>query len=85
MAPAGTLGRVIGYLDGLDLADASKQSDYVAYLNDQTKRFMTEMPKGGRHWGMARKCLNLFFRDALYNFYLRECHSCSCCTECRFL
>ena len=22
-------------------------------------------------WGVARKCLNLFFRDSLYNFYLR--------------
>ncbi len=30
------------------------------------------MPRGARHWGVARKCLNLFFRDAIYNFYLRK-------------
>jgi hypothetical protein len=29
------------------------------------------MPKGNQYWGVARKCLNLFFRDALYNHYLR--------------
>jgi hypothetical protein len=30
------------------------------------------MPRYAPYWGTARKSLNLFFRDALYNFYLRK-------------
>jgi hypothetical protein len=72
MAPPGTLSRVITFLENLDLTDTAKQSDYPAYLNDQTTRFMKALLATARHWGMARKCLNLFFRDALYNFYLHK-------------
>jgi len=75
MAPPGTLTCVINFLKELDLGGApSHSSEYAAYLDDLTKRFITAMPEGAKHWGMARKCLNLFFRDSLYNFYLREAH-----------
>jgi hypothetical protein len=75
MAPPGTLSRVIRFLENLDLTDTAKQSDYPAHLNDQTIRFMKALPATARHWGMARKCLNLFFRDSLYNFYLHKTYS----------
>ena len=29
------------------------------------------LPKGSRYWGRARKCLNIFLREASYNFLLR--------------
>jgi hypothetical protein len=75
MGPPGTLKCIIRFLkDDIDLADAANQIDYLGYLNDLTKRFSEAMPKGAKHWGMARKCLNLFFRDALYNFYLQEAY-----------
>ena len=69
----------MGYLDcckflKIDLTDLSKKnpSQYPQFLNHQTKKLLRYMPTNARHWGAARKCLNLFFRDALYSFYLRE-------------
>ncbi len=29
-------------------------------------------PENGKSWGAARKGLNLFFRDVIYNYYLRQ-------------
>jgi len=43
--------------------------DVLDETTDQLKRFL---PKQGRSWGLARKCLNIFLRDALYNVYLRN-------------
>jgi hypothetical protein len=75
MGPAGTLGRVQKFLkEEVDLAGISKQDPrrYTQILDELTERFRRNLPKGAKHWGVARKCLNLFFRDALYNFYLRK-------------
>jgi hypothetical protein len=74
MGPAGTLKCIRNFIKDLDLTAISKTdaSNYTATLNEQTKVFQQVLPSGARHWGIARKCLNLFFRDALYNFYLRE-------------
>lgn len=33
---------------------------------------MTSLPRGSRSWGVARKALNLFLRDAFFNTYLRK-------------
>lgn len=33
------------------------------------------MPSGIRHWGVARKVLNIFLRGATYNCYLRHAYS----------
>jgi hypothetical protein len=30
------------------------------------------MPAEARHWGVARKAVNLFLRDCFYNIYLRR-------------
>ena len=30
------------------------------------------MPPGARHWGVARKVLNIFLRGATYNWLLRD-------------
>ena len=38
---------------------------------DSLKR---RLPKGARSWGAARKALNIFLRDVLYNHYLRSHH-----------
>jgi hypothetical protein len=45
---------------------------FPAWLNDQTERVQRELPRGARHWGIARKVLNIYLRDALYNHYLRS-------------
>lgn len=74
MGPKGTLDRVRGFLKEVDLEDIGKKdpSQYACMLDDLTKALQRSLPRGARKWGVARKCLNLFFRDALYNFYLRN-------------
>jgi hypothetical protein len=73
MGPSGTLEAIRTFLKGISLADVNKTkpSNYAHKLDDLTKNLQSALPKPG-HWGVARKCLNLFFRDALYNFYLRQ-------------
>lgn len=74
MGPKGYLDNIREFLKKIDLADVSKldASQFPDVLNDLTEKLCRHMPRDARYWGVARKCLNLFFRDALYNFYLRE-------------
>jgi hypothetical protein len=74
MGPKGTLGQIRSFLKEVDLAALGKRdpSEYGQVLDDMTTKLQRALPKNARNWGVARKCLNLFFRDALYNFYLRE-------------
>lgn len=46
------------------------ETKFRAVLSYQTSRLLQTFPKRARKWGLARKCLNLFLRDALYNYYL---------------
>jgi|SRR5439155_11817528 len=43
-------------------------------LNVATRSLKDHLPKGAQNWGTARKALNIFLRDALYNHYLRSHH-----------
>ena len=56
----------------LELDRLPSPADYVATLNDWTDKLEKEFPRGGRYWGVARKCLNIFMRDANYNIHLRK-------------
>lgn len=64
------------FLKQVDFVIVSRKgpSKFDLTLDELTEKLRKKMPKGARHWGAARKCLNLFFRDALYNFYLREAY-----------
>lgn len=48
--------------------------DFANALDPQTERLRLSFPKGARHWGLARKLINIFLRDALYTVYLREAY-----------
>lgn len=74
MGPPGTLESVREFLKSLDLAAIGNTdpAQFCNTLNDLTEKLRRALPNGARHWGLARKCLNLFLRDALYNYYLRE-------------
>ena len=43
---------------------------FQARLDASTTALAKALPKGSRHWGLSRKLLNIFLRDALYNQYL---------------
>lgn len=47
-----------------------ESKEYKSYLDKHTDKLVSKFPEGGKSWGAARKGLNLFFRDVVYNFYL---------------
>ena len=43
-------------------------------LDHATLELIRAIPKNGRSWGLARKLLNIFLRDAFYTTYLRDAY-----------
>jgi len=48
------------------------KSNYDDYLNKHTSALMKRLGKSTKYWGAARKALNLFFRDVVYNKFLAD-------------
>lgn len=48
----------------------SSAKRYQLWLDRQTELLLEALPIKNRPWGAARKAINLFLRDALYNKYL---------------
>lgn len=48
------------------------KDSYIDYLDKLTTDLRNRFPDGGKSWGAARKGLNLFFRDVVYNKYLAD-------------
>jgi len=73
MGPSGTLQAARKFLKDVNLRDLGRASPsaYERHLDTLTGSLQDALPSPA-HWGVARKCLNLFLRDALYNFYLRS-------------
>jgi len=68
----GVLTAARRFLKAIDLFKFSvtTEQQFKAVLDAHTDRLKFSFPKGARHWGAARKALNLFLRDVLYNRYL---------------
>jgi hypothetical protein len=60
------------FLAKMSLARVPKSSSkrYQIWLDRQTELLLNTLPIKNRPWGAARKVINLFMRDALYNKYL---------------
>jgi hypothetical protein len=52
-----------GTADGAAFADA---------LDRSTNTLRAKLPQKAHHWGLARKALNIFLRDAFYTTYLNK-------------
>lgn len=65
------------YFDTLKLSSFVKQNeiDFQRRLNSVTKKLVSRFPEGAKNWGTARKAINLFLRDVLYNSYLNKYYS----------
>lgn len=50
------------------------QVEYRNWIDEATEGLLAKWPGTGRPWGAARKSVNLFMRDALYNQYLSQEH-----------
>src|SRR5712691_5811356 len=72
MGPKGTISAAREYLAGLDLTRfrASSEKEFRSSLNQATRRFLDYLPRGAKHWGAARKFLNIFLRNVVYNRFL---------------
>jgi len=65
------------YLGAIDLSQipASNLNEYIAWLDEHTNALLERLPIRNRPWGAARKAMNLFMRDTLYNQYLNDHYS----------
>lgn len=72
---AGVVQAARAYLMRLDLSEYAGAGEGIIYRLDEDTRVMCEsFPPGAQSWGGARKVLNLFLRDCLYNAYLSEAY-----------
>jgi hypothetical protein len=64
------------FLRELNLSDfvSSGERAFLARLDTTTDSLAAAFPRGGQHWGIARKILNIFLRDSRYNCYLSDRH-----------
>jgi len=62
------------FLARMSLTQVPKSSEkrYRLWLDRQTELLLNSLPIRNRPWGAARKAINLFLRDALYNKYLSK-------------
>jgi hypothetical protein len=60
------------FMRGLNLSKfgTANPSGFARQLDRTTLRLQAALPRGARRWGLARKLLNIFLRDALYSVYL---------------
>ena len=70
--PAGSLGKIQAYLGRLRLGRLAGMdgSDYARWLDAKTRDLQNKLRGCRKRWGLARKVLNLFIRQCLYNTYL---------------
>ena len=69
----GVLGASQNFLARLRIAKIPRsEMAFRQWLNRQTHALLDQLPVAHRPWGTARKVINLFLRDALYNQYLAE-------------
>jgi hypothetical protein len=67
----GVMHAAIGFLSELDTSKFADPDSFTEALNSYTCNLKDALPDGGQYWGRARKCLNIFLREASYNFLLR--------------
>jgi hypothetical protein len=60
------------YLEDLPLRKfhVPTRTRFRRVLDEHTDQLQKKLPRGARNWGAARKALNIFLRDVVYNQYL---------------
>lgn len=74
MAPAGTAKIIKEYFYSFDIRriKAGSEKSFIRKLDGITDELLNTLPKESQHWGMARKCINIFLRNCLYNRYISD-------------
>lgn len=69
----GAVSAARSYFCNLNFASLGKNpNEFRKTLDIKTKELLTKLPNGARHWGIARKLLNIFLRDCFYTTYLES-------------
>lgn len=73
-SPSGTADAARDALFSIQLArlGISDERVFRSRLNQLTEGLRRALPVGRRHWGLARKIVNIYLRNAFYNHYLRK-------------
>jgi hypothetical protein len=73
---AGTARAARAFFAALKLSNfaVSTQRRFRNRLDRETKALLRALPPKARHWGLARKILNIFLRDCLYNTILSNAY-----------
>lgn len=71
---AGVIKTAREFMGKLDFAHfiCTKEEEFHSELENATHRLVRALPEKAKSWGAARKGINLFLRDALYNQYLSK-------------
>jgi len=74
MGPKGTAVRARRFLAHVNLNRfrVDSKRDFGRELDGITELFLRTLPQEAQRWGLARKLLNIFLRDAAYNRYLSK-------------
>ena len=74
--PAGTTEAARCFLRGLPLGlfAAHDRAGFIRALDRSTSRLQSVLPPGAKHWGLARKLLNIYLRDCVYSAHLRSAY-----------
>lgn len=72
--PTGTIAATRRYLIDLSLKQFGVASASLFYprLDLATDELRQSLPENARFWGLSRKALNIFLRNAFYNTYLNH-------------
>jgi hypothetical protein len=71
---AGVVAAARSHLAQMPLTPFGAPSRFVERLDQATLTLQRSLPGPAQSWGLSRKLLNLFLRDALYTKYLSETH-----------
>lgn len=74
---SGVIGAAQRFLSKLDMHKFAVKDEkaFLVVLDTTTEELRRRLPVGARHWGVARKALNLFLRDLCYNRFLSPKYS----------
>jgi hypothetical protein len=72
--PGGMVSVARAFLADFDLRSLTRGGErgFRRQLDRATLALRNRFPCGGRHWGAARKVINIFLRDALYDSCLSQ-------------
>ena len=68
----GVVSAARGALERVNLGrfKVRSRAQFLKVLDQETEKIRRKLPEGVRHWGIARKVLNIFLRDVVYNRHL---------------